>query len=367
MLAVTASSQAQLESNPLSFERPLSNLRSQLQPPKNPRFFKWVGVVLGLVLLTIGSVKMGIPGLLVNNHRSWIEDIYLALLVVTSLYVVYMQATIKRKSKTNNAWAHVISGAGLVVVSLYAIALERIWRVSPGWIWCWATFSFYMINCLTVGPLMKYLRAPKHITMMFKLGFDFVISFQGIHLIAWSHQLPILYWAVMPFWYFSIQKFRVSADYMLALLPNNTNSESLESGSTSLFCRWQASATERLKGIELDTPTIMYVVLNLAAALFDNAYMAWYTYKGPQEFWAFVDAFCPAALQLSLIKPAVGSLTISLVVFLGTLVQRRALSMRVGMWLNVALASVGPWVVLFWHKLLVFNEPWFPEFMSLIK
>ena len=132
-----------------------------------------------------------------------------------------------------------------------------------------------------------------------------------------------------------------------------------------MFSRWKAGATERLKGIELDTPTIMYVVLNLAAAVFDNAYMALYTYKGPEAFWSFVDAFCPAALQLSLIKPAIGSLTIALVVFLGTLVQRRALSMRVGMWLNVALASVGPWVVLFWHKLVAVNEPWFPEFMTL--
>ena len=216
---MTASSQAQIEPSPLQLDRPVSKIRNSLTSTGNQPYLSWVALVVGLALMVIASLQTGILELLVTNHRSWIEDIYLALLVGTSLYVMYMQATIKRKSKTNNTWAHVISGVGLVVVSLYAIGLERIWRVSPGWIWCWATFTFYMVNCLTVGPLMKYLRAPKHITMMFKLGFDFVISFQGIHLIAWSHQMPILYWAVMPFWYFSIQKLRVSADYMLALLP----------------------------------------------------------------------------------------------------------------------------------------------------
>jgi len=154
----------------------------------------------------------------------------------------------------------------------------------------------------------------------------------------------------------------ISADYMLALMPHGPDPQ-----PRSLFRRWQAAATGRLEGIKLDSPTIIYVVLNLSAALFDNLYMAWYTYQGPQKFWALVDAYWPAAMQLSLVKPAVAALTISVVVFLGTLVQRKALSRRVGTWLNVALASVGPWVVLFWHKLLDPSEPWVPEFMSLFK
>jgi len=37
--------------------------------------------------------------------------------------------------------------------------------------------------------------------------------------------------------------------------------------------------------------------------------------------------------------------------------------MSLAIWLNVILGSVGPWIVLFWHKLQDPSENWFPQFV----
>ena len=55
-----------------------------------------------------------------------------------------------------------------------------------------------------------------------KLGYSFVASFQGVVFIAWSAQPDApdwMYWAVMPFWYFSLAKLWESTDFVLALTP----------------------------------------------------------------------------------------------------------------------------------------------------
>eukprot|EP00958_Prasinococcus_capsulatus_P015835 scaffold1707_cov357-Prasinococcus_capsulatus_cf.AAC.15 len=100
---------------------------------------------------------------------------------------------------------------------------------------------------------------------------------------------------------------------------------------------WNKQCRQELAGIEFNAPTIGYVGLNLSAALFDNAWMLLYTIKGPAGFWAFSTLYAPNDLELSLIKPAVGSLTVSVVVFLGTLVARR----KMPAWLGASFPM--PW------------------------
>ena len=53
------------------------------------------------------------------------------------------------------------------------------------------------------------------------------------------------------------------------------------------------ASQSRVKGIKRDEPTYSYVSLNLAAALFDNAYMALFTFLGPEAFWHVSQAFNP--------------------------------------------------------------------------
>ncbi|CAE8625443.1 unnamed protein product, partial [Polarella glacialis] len=113
-----------------------------------------------------------------------------------------------------------------------------------------------------------------------------------------------------------------------------------------------------------DTPTWIYSILNFAGAVFDNLYMAVYTWRGPDGFWGWSAANIPDVndhLRTGLVKPAFGSLTISVLVFLATLVYRNKLSKEVALVLNVLLASVGPWLILYYHKLVDFSEPWQPE------
>jgi len=101
--------------------------------------------------------------------------------------------------------------------------------------------------------------------------------------------------------------------------------------------------------------------------VFDNLYMAVYTWRGPAGFWGWSAENIPAVndhLRTGLVKPAFGSLTISILVFLATLVYRKKVPMPVALALNVVLASVGPWLILYYHKLIDFSEPWQPEIMG---
>jgi len=282
-----------------------------------------------------------------------IEDAFMSLLVLTSVFSLYQMAGLKRKADSWAGAAHTATGAMQIGIVLYAIVEERCLREAPGAVWAVFTWIIFMVNNLTMWPLLKYFKGPEVQRVLFKLAYSFIISFQGIHAIAWSITYPWLYWVVMPFWFYSIKKLAESSDNVLALLPDQPGLSGL-----------QESARRRVKGIVNDTPTIVYSALNFAGAVFDNLYMAVYTWRGPDGFWGWSAANIPPVndhLRTALVKPAFGSLTISVLVFLGTLVYRRKISKEVAIAANVILASIGPWLILYYHKLVDFSEPWQPE------
>jgi len=298
---------------------------------------------------------------IIKNHAEGlgglIEDSLVGLLVAVSLYSLYQMAFLKRKSNSWSGLAHTATGAMQIVTVLYAICEERCLRESPGPVWAVFTFAVFMVNNITMWPLLKYFRGTEVQRVLFKLAYSFIISFQGIHAIAWSIQYEWLYWIVMPFWFYSVKKLAESSDNIFALLPDGTIP--IEGV--------QEAARRRVKGITNDTPTIVYSILNFAGAVFDNLYMAFYTWRGPAGFWGWSLENIPAVndhLRTGLVKPAFGSLTISILVFLATLVYRKKVSMQVALALNVVLASVGPWLILYYHKLIDFSEPWQPEIMG---
>jgi hypothetical protein len=82
--------------------------------------------------------------------------------------------------------------------------------------------ALFLTNALTYEPLMAIFKASKEGKYAMKLGYSFVASFQGVVFIAWSAQPDApdwMYWAVMPFWYFSLAKLWESTDFVLALTP----------------------------------------------------------------------------------------------------------------------------------------------------
>eukprot|EP00434_Breviolum_minutum_P003720 symbB.v1.2.003275.t1/scaffold184.1/size280901/3 len=91
-------------------------------------------------------------------------------------------------------------------IVLYAIIEERCLRESPGVLWAVSTWIIFMVNNITMWPLLKYFRGPEVQRVLFKLAYSFIISFQGIHAVAWSYQYPWLYWVVMPYWFWSVKK-----------------------------------------------------------------------------------------------------------------------------------------------------------------
>lgn len=286
-----------------------------------------------------------------------IEDSFMGLLVAVSLFSLYQMAFLKRKANSLSGFAHTATGAMQIVAVLYPIVLERCFREAPGPIWAVFSFAVFMINNITMWPLLKYFRGTEVQRVLFKLAYSFIISFQGIHAIAWSIQYPWLYWVVMPFWFYSVKKLAESSDNILALLPDNTIPiEGVQEG-----------ARRRVRGIKQDTPTIVYSALNFGGAVFDNLYMAVYTWRGPAGFWGYSMANIPAVndhLRTGLVKPSFGSLTISVLVFLATLVYRKKIDQQLAVVLNVILASVGPWLILYYHKLVDWDEPWQPEIMG---
>jgi len=313
----------------------------------------------------VGQAFGGLPAWLqrasdgvVANHAPGIggiiEDSFMVLLVAVSLFSLWKQAGLKRKSNTWAGTAHTATGAMQIGIVIYAIGEERCLRESPGPVWAVFTFIIFMVNNLTMWPLLKYFKGPEVYRVLFKLAYSFIISFQGIHCIAFSSQYPWLYWLVMPFWYYSIKKLAEASDNIFALLPEGTIP----------IPGVQEEAKRRLKGITNDTPTLVYSILNFAGAVFDNLYMAVYTWRGPAGFWGWSQENIPGVndhIRTALVKPAFGSLTISVLVFLGTLVYRKQMNERVGITLNIILASIGPWLILYYHKLIDFDEPWQPE------
>jgi len=308
--------------------------------------------------------------MLLSNHLPGVggvvEDSFLGLLTVCTVYALWRSSLIPRpvgnpivrKSRTRASWLHVASGGGAIVLGLYGVVLERVYRESPGWTWMWVSSALFLTNALTYGPLMQIFKASKEGKYAMKLGYSFVASFQGVVIIAWSAQPdapPWMYWAVMPFWYFSLAKLWESTDFVLALMP--------AAAAGSLAEKVAAGSKARLGRMTPDAATLTYVSLNALAAVFDNCYMALYTALGPEQFWHTSRTFDDADFHLRLVKGTTGSLTIALLIFISTLGWRKQMPMKVAVWLNVVLGSVGPWVVLFWHKLPDPSEDWFPQFV----
>ena len=317
---------------------------------------------------------------LIQNHApgvgGYIEDVYLATLFVGTVYALWRSSAvprpignpIQRKSRTLASTLHVFSGAGALAIALYAVVLERVFRESPGWTWMWVTSSLFLVNSLSYGPLMNIFKASKEGKYAMQLGYSFVASFQGVVWIAWSAQPDApdwLFWAVMPFWYFSIAKLWESTEFCLALVPEvprDVKEEDMTFGNkVNKFIT--AGSRKRLGKMTPDAATLTYVGLNAAAAVFDNCYMAVYTYLGPEQFWHTSQLFNDSDFHLRLVKGTTGSLTVALLIFISTLGWRKQMPMKYAIWLNVALGSVGPWIVLFWHKLLDPSEMWFPQFV----
>ncbi len=251
-----------------------------------------------------------------------------------------------------------LSGAGALATGLYGVVLERVYRESPGWTWMWVSSALFLTNALTYGPLMQIFKASKEGKYAMQLGYSFVASFQGVVFIAWSAQPDApdwMYWAVMPFWYFSVAKLWESTEFVLALAPDAEAGTFLDNVT--------AGSKQRLGKMTPDAATLTYVSLNAFAAIFDNCYMALYTALGPEQFWHTSRVFNDADFHLRLVKGTTGSLTVALLIFISTLGWRRQMSMDVAIWLNVILGSVGPWIVLFWHKLVDPSEDWFPQFV----
>ena len=313
----------------------------------------------------------GVARGLVDNHAPGvggiIEDSFLGLLTVGTVYALWRSSVIPRpignpivrKSRTPASWIHVVTGAGGLAMALYGVGLERIYRESPGWTWMWVSSAMFMANALSYGPLMSIFKASKEGKYAMQLGYSFVASFQGVVWIAWSAQPDApdwMFWAVMPYWYFSLAKLWESTEFVLALTPPPEDKE-------SIWAKMTSGSRTRLGRMTPDAATLTYVGLNAAAAVFDNCYMGLYTLLGPEQFWHTSQVFNDSDFHLRLIKGTTGSLTVALLIFISTLGWRKQMPMKYAIWLNVILGSVGPWIVLFWHKLLDPSENWFPQFV----
>ena len=314
--------------------------------------------------------------LLVANHLPGvggvIEDAFLGLLTVCTVYSLWRSSLIPkpvgnpiaRKSRTKASWLHVVSGGGALATGLYGVVLERVYRDTPGWTWMWVSSALFLTNALTYSPLMAIFKASKEGKYAMKLGYSFVASFQGVVFIAWSARQDApdwMYWAVMPFWYFSIAKLWESTEFVLALAPKSKQLS--EGGEETFVDKISKGSKSRLGRMTPDAATLTYVSLNAFAAIFDNCYMALYTALGPEQFWHTSQAFNDADFHLRMVKGTTGSLTVALLIFISTLGWRKQMSMDLAIWLNVILGSVGPWIVLFWHKLEDPSENWFPQFV----
>jgi hypothetical protein len=264
---------------------------------------------------------------LIANHLPGmggvIEDSFLGLLTVCTVYSLWRSSLvpkpignpITRKSKTLASWAHVISGGGALLTGLYGIGLERIYRETPGWGWMWVSSALFLTNALTYTPLMAIFKASKEGKYAMKLGYSFVASFQGVVFIAWSARSDApdwMYYAVMPFWFFSIGKLWESTEFVLALAPDSETKKT----APSLLDKISAGSKKRLGKMTPDAATLTYVSLNAFAAVFDNCYMALYTVLGPEQFWHTSQTFNDADFHLRMVKGTTGSLTVALLIFM---------------------------------------------------
>lgn len=329
-----------------------------------------VGALGGTALLESGlgpsqpSVQRAagaVLGPLLEHHGSAGEDLFLAAVVGVTLYCLAEMATMQMRCPHPEARLHTACNVLATLCSLYGIAMERVFRESPDLWWAVLTPICYGVSNLTMTRLMRMYHGPVAYQRLFELGQSFTLSFQGIHLLAWSSVYPALYWAALPFWYWSLKKLVEPVSYMLGVVSGDDVAHAEEHRSRGSWGGF---------GLELDAMTIGFMVVNFASALADNAYMGVYTLRGPEGFFEVSRALAETGgwgsdhLRMALVKPALGSLVLSMAVFLGTLVSRRRLPLAVGVPVSVLLSSVGPWLVFFWHRLVDPAEPWLPELLG---
>jgi hypothetical protein len=295
-----------------------------------------------------------------EHYGSINEDVFLIFVVAVTAYCFLEMANMQMHCSHVEARLHTSANILAATLSIYGLLSERLFRESPGLWWGVATPVAYLVSNFTMTRLMKIYRGPLAYKRLFDLGQSFTLSFQGIHCLAWSSVYPELYWLALPFWYWSLKKLVEPVTYLAGVV-SGENSEEVEEHRTR-DASWGAF------GLELDVLTIGFTLANFIAAIADNAYMGTYTFRGPDGFFEVSRSLESTAgwgsdhLRMALVKPAVGSLVVSMAVFLGTLVSRKRLPLAIGVPCSVLLSSIGPWFVFFWHRLVDPGEPWLPEF-----
>lgn len=316
---------------------------------------------------TAGGLVNEATRLLLQHQASWGEDIFLLVLVTLSVYALAEMGAMQMRCPHIEARVHTSCSALATVLALYGLGMERLLRESPGLWWGILTPLLYGVSNLTMTQLMRMYKGPLAYRRLFELGQSFTLSFQGIHVLAWSSIYPELFWLVMPFWYFSLKKLVEPVEHLLGVLKGEDARNLKSKSRTGMWGTF---------GMELDVATLLFVATNILSALADNLFMGVYTLRGPEGFFevsrslgeavagAEIGGWGSDHLRMALVKPAVGSLVVSLAVFLGTLCARGRLPLEVGVPLSVLLSSLGPWVVFFWHRIVDASEPWLPEIMG---
>lgn len=338
----------------------------------NPLAIGLAGVLGGVALAEAGAAPPQammdrttgtVLGALLEHHGSAGEDLFLAGVLCVTAYCLVEMFAMQMRCPHWEARLHVATNVLAALLSLYGVALERIFRESPDLWWAVLTPILYGVSNLTMKQLLSAYKGPQAYTRLFELGQSFTLSFQGIHLLAWSSVYPALYWAAMPFWYWSLKKLVEQLVYMVGLV-------SVESDTRREQAHRDRSETWGGFGLGLDALTISFAAVNFAATLADNAYMGVFTLRGPEGFFEASRLLVETGgwgsdhLRMALVKPALGSLVLSMAVFLGTLVSRKRLPLAVGVPIAGALSALGPWLVFFWHRLVDPAEPWLPELLG---
>ena len=104
-------------------------------------------------------------------------------------------------------------------------------------------------------------KASKEGKYAMKLGYSFVASFQGVVFIAWSAQPDAewMYWAVIPFWYFSVAKLWESTEFVPRRARVRIQGRILD--------KITAGSSGGLGRMTPDAATLTYVSLNAFAAI----------------------------------------------------------------------------------------------------
>jgi len=313
---------------------------------------------------TLGGLSplTSIGTLLSSHYGSALEEAFLLSVVAITGYCLVEMVQMQMKCPHFEARVHILCNTLAIFCSLYGIAMERLYRESPELWWAVLTPVLYVVSNFTMTRLMGMYGGPVAYKRLFDLGQSFTLSFQGIHLLAWSSVYPVLFWAAMPFWYWSLRKLVEPVTYMLGVAAGED--------ADSVAKHRDRDQSWGAFGLELDTGTIAFMAVNFAAAIADNTYMAAYTLRGPEGFFEVSRSLTDTAgwgsdhLRMALVKPAVGSLVISVAVFIGTLCSRKKIPLAVGVPISAVLSALGPWFVFFWHRAVDPSEPWLPELLG---